>query len=398
MATRLQFVVGKGGVGKSTIAAATGAARARAGDRVLVLSLDEAHSLRDILDADPDVRDAGGAPQDSPGQAGVRRVDWAVPGSLEFCEVDTLALAAERWRALTGALPGGLPGPMGELLPEELTAVPGVQEFMALAETADRAAQGRWDRIVVDMPSSGAALRMLEAPAALSSYLERLWPRHRRLGHPPSSGRMLVAVGMAEQLDALSTRIADLLRDGTRTAATVVTENGSVAASETRRILTALGMSGVTVDQVVVNRAERAAPLYRCDGIAELHVPETAAEPVGRTALEQLADRLEEADADAVGPDDATREPTAGDGGAAVRRESGSGLDAVYLMMMAMPFAEPREVQVGRIGDDLLVGAGGVRRRVRLAPVLQRCTVLEAVVGDGALRIRFRPDPEVWPQ
>lgn len=412
--TRLQLVVGKGGVGKSTIAATAAAARARAGERVLVLSLDEAHSLRDVFAVD-------GPPQGSADGAGVRSVDWAAPGSLDFYEVDTLGLAAQRWRALTGALPGGLPGPMGDLLPEELTVVPGVQEFMGLAETADRAAEGRWDRIVVDLPASGAALRMLEAPSALSSYLERLWPRHRRLGRPPASGRALVAVGMAEQLDALSARIADLLRDRSRTSVTAVTGPGRVAASETRRILTALGLSGLAVDQVVVNRAERGAPLYRREGIQELHLPETAAEPVGPTALLQLAARLEEAvadedaaDEDAADEDaaadeqasadaasrtgDATQAPTVRDGGVAVFRESGSGVDAVYVMMVSMPFAEPRDVRVGRIGDDLLVRAGGVRRRVRLAPVLQRCTVREAAMGEGVLRIRFRPDPEEWPQ
>src|SRR5699024_3710261 len=148
--TRLQFVVGKGGVGKSTIAAATAVARARAGDRVLLLSLDEAHSLRDIFGAD-------GPPAASGTAAGIDPVEWGAPGTLDFCEVDSLGLAAQRWRALTGAIPGGLPAPMDGLLPEELTAVPGVQEFMALAEAADRAAEGRWDRIVVDCPSSGTA-------------------------------------------------------------------------------------------------------------------------------------------------------------------------------------------------------------------------------------------------
>src|SRR5699024_9460409 len=137
-------------------------------------------------------------------------------------------------------------------------------------------------------------------------------------------------------------------------------------------------------------------PFYSRGGVRELRVQEDADEPVGRAALERLADRLDAA-AGAGGADAGESAGAAAGGGVTVRRESGDGVGAVYVMMMAMPFAEAHALQVGRIGDDLLVTAGGVRRRVRLAPVLRRCTVREAEMGDGVLRIRFRPDPEVWP-
>ncbi|WP_182346950.1 ArsA family ATPase [Tomitella gaofuii] len=374
-------MVGKGGVGKSTIASASAVAAARAGERVLLVSLDEAHSLRDVFGAD---------------SAGVTGV--VGPGSLELREVDTLALAADRWGALTGSVLGPrIAETAGELLPEELTTVPGVQEFLGMAEVADLAGSGRWDRVVIDCPPTGAALRMLEVPTAMSAYLERLWPRHRRLGRIPSSARMLAAVGAAEQLESSASRIGALVGDGARSAVTVVTAPGRVAAAETRRVLTALGLAGPPVHSVVVNRsrgadgAEAEAEVY--DGLRVVRVPEVEDEPVGVAALVRLSAALGRA----AGPAGAATAASAGDSAPAtsVRLESGAGLDSVYTLSVRLPFAD--EVQAGRVGDDLVLTVDGVRRRVPLAPVLRRCTVQDAALGEGALRIRFRPDPEVWP-
>ncbi|WP_268968330.1 ArsA family ATPase [Tomitella gaofuii] len=374
-------MVGKGGVGKSTIASASAVAAARAGERVLLVSLDEAHSLRDVFGADS---------TDSAGVTGV-----VGPGSLELREVDTLALAADRWGALTGSVLGPrIAETAGELLPEELTTVPGVQEFLGMAEVADLAGSGRWDRVVIDCPPTGAALRMLEVPTALSAYLERLWPRHRRLGRIPSSARMLAAVGAAEQLESSVSRIGALVGDGARSAVTVVTAPGRVAAAETRRVLTALGLAGPPVHSVVVNRSRGVdgaeAEVY--DGLRVVRVPEVEDEPVGVAALVRLSAALGRA----AGPAAATASSVRDSAPAtSVCLESGAGLDSVYTLSVRLPFAD--EVQAGRVGDDLVLTVDCVRRRVPLAPVLRRCTVQDAALGEGALRIRFRPDPEVWP-
>ncbi|GAA4817935.1 ArsA family ATPase [Tomitella cavernea] len=375
-------------MGKSTIASASAVAAARAGERVLLVSLDEAHSLRDVFGAD--IADIA----DSADSADIAVTGAVGRGSLELREVDTLALAARRWGALTGsALGPRIAETAGELLPEELTAAPGVQEFLGMAEVADLAACGRWDRVVVDCPPTGAALRMLEIPSALSAYLERLWPRHRRLGRIPSSARMLAAVGAAEQLESSASRIGTLVGDGAHSAVTVVTAPGGVAAAETRRVLTALGLAGPPVHSVVVNRSRGADGAEAYDGLRVVRVPEAEDEPVGVAALARLSEALDRA-ADSAGP--ATATSARGSASATtVHLESGTGLDSVYTLSVRMPFAD--EVKAGRAGDDLVLTAGGVRRRVPLAPVLRRCTVQDATLGKGVLRIRFRPDPEVWP-
>ncbi|MGI9123813.1 MAG: ArsA family ATPase, partial [Mycobacterium sp.] len=81
-----------------------------------------------------------------------------------------------------------------------------------------------------------------------------------------------------------------------------------------------------------------------------------------------------------------------------VDRESGPGLDAVYRMRLELPPLDAGALDLGRAGDDLIIAVGGVRRRVKLAPVLRRCIVTGAALRGGELTVRFRPDPQVWPQ
>ena len=80
-----------------------------------------------------------------------------------------------------------------------------------------------------------------------------------------------------------------------------------------------------------------------------------------------------------------------------VDRESGSGLDAVYRLRLDLPQVDSAALSLGRVGDDLIIGVGGMRRRVRLASVLRRCIVTDAALRGTELTVRFRPNPEVWP-
>lgn len=383
---------------------------ARSGERVLAVSLDQAHSLGDVFGAGS----AGGVAEVPVG-----------PGAVEILELDTLALAGERWQELSRVAGlGGADADGDGLFGDELTVFPGVQELLGLAAVADRVDGGRFDRVVADCGPTADALRLLELPSAVSNYLERLWPRHRRLGRPPTTGRMYLAVGFAEQVDALSERLARLVQDRSRTAVTLVTDDRRVALAEARRGVTALALSGLAPQEIVVNRcrsgesSEAARELADAvDHAAVVPLPALDAEPIGTDALARVGDLLlagrgaGAAGAEASSPDRRGAErpgtgesqaPAAGDGSAAfdeaVVRESGTGLDAVYAMELALPLADPSQVTLGRVGDDLIVGAAGVRRRVRLAPVLRRCVVHEADFGGGRLRVRFTPDPEVWPR
>src|SRR6202030_2415424 len=100
-------------------------------------------------------------------------------------------LLAARWREIAGMLSDRFPeSDLGDIAPEELSALPGIQEVLGLHEVGELAASGRWDHVVVDCASTADALRMLTLPATFGLYLERAWPRHRRLaraGDAPGS-------------------------------------------------------------------------------------------------------------------------------------------------------------------------------------------------------------------
>jgi arsenite-transporting ATPase len=81
-----------------------------------------------------------------------------------------------------------------------------------------------------------------------------------------------------------------------------------------------------------------------------------------------------------------------------VDRESGTGLEAVYRLRIELPQVDPGSLTLGRVDDDLIIGSGGMRRRVRLASVLRRCIVSDAQLRGTELTVRFRPDRKVWPE
>ena len=122
--------------------------------------------------------------------------------------------------------------------------------------------------------------------------------------------------------------------------------------------------------------------------VALVMTPHLSGEPIGAKALGGLLDAARRRGGTAPpGP----LRPT-------VDLESGTGLGSIYRMRLALPQLDPSAVSLGRVDDDLIISAGGLRRRVRLASVLRRCIVLDAHLRGSELTVRFRPDPEVWPK
>jgi arsenite-transporting ATPase len=408
---RISLFVGKGGVGKSTLATATAVRDARGGLRVLIVSTDQAHSTGDVL----------GTTVTPTGERAPTRVladDADVGGGfLDALALDTLALLEVRWREVAGVLAGTLPeSDLGDVAAEELSALPGIQEVLGLHEVGDLAASGRWDHVVVDCASTADALRMLTLPATFGLYLERAWPRHRRLSLAEQAGSARTAE-LLERISIGMERLGSLLVDGSRVAAHLVLTPERVVAAEATRTLGSLALMGVTVDELIVNQiliqddsyeyrnlpehpafdwyteriSEQRAVLDELDAavgdVKLILVPHLPGEPIGPKALAELLDSARRRDGS----------PPPGPLRPLVDRESGSGLDAVYRLRLELPHVESGALTLGRVDDDLIIGAGGVRRRVRLASVLRRCIVMDAQLRGSELTVRFRPDPEVWP-
>ena len=412
--TRIGFFVGKGGVGKSTLAAATGVQAALNGERVLLVSTDQAHSLGDVLGVP--VEPGGGTEpvriltEEQGGDTG--------GGHLDAMALDTLVLLESTWRAAAPVLAARFPASdLDAIAPEELSAVPGIQEVLGLRSVADLAESGRWDYLVVDCASTADALRMLTLPAAFATYLERCWPRHRRLSAGAEDLRGAVTVAMVEAVHAGLEGLSELV-SGPRAGAHLVLTPERVVAAEAVRALGSLAVMGVAVSELIVNQvlfqddsyeyrnlpdhpafdwyaariSEQQSVLDElADVIGDLRLvltPHLAGEPIGAKALAQLLDEARRRDGAA--PPVPLRP--------VVDRESGSGLDAIYRLRLELPPLDTGSLNLGRAGDDLIIGVGGLRRRVRLAPVLRRCTVAGAALRGRELTVRFRPDPEVWPR
>lgn len=411
---RISLFVGKGGVGKSTLATATAVRDATAGQRVLVVSTDQAHSTGDVL----------GIALAPTGQRAPTRVLSSLDpgpadtgGILDALALDTLALLEARWVETAGPLAARFPeSDLGDVAPEELSALPGIQEVLGLHEVGELADSGQWDHVVVDCASTADALRMLTLPETFGLYLERAWPRHRRLSGSPDAATAAV-VALIERVDAGIRRLGALLTDGSRVSAHLVLTPERVVAAEASRTLGSLALMGVEVAEILVNQilvqddsfeyrnlpahpafdwyteriSEQQTVLNDLDAaigdVQLVLVPHVPGEPIGPKALGELIDAARRRDGS----------PPPGPLRPIVDRESGSGLEAVYRLRLELPQIDSADLSLGRVDDDLIIGVAGMRRRVRLASVLRRCIVMDAQLRGSELTVRFRPNPEVWP-
>jgi arsenite/tail-anchored protein-transporting ATPase len=398
------------------LAAATAVRDARAGQRVLLVSTDQAHSLGDVLGVvvlPTGRRDAVRVFADLETGAA-----YAGGGFLDALALDTLALLEAHWRTVVNTLGRRFSeSELGDIAPEELSALPGIQEVLGLHEVGELAAAGQWDHIVVDCASTADALRMLTLPATFALYVERGWPRHRRLS-AADDARSTAVVELLERISGSVEKLSALLTDGARVGAHLVLTAERVVAAEAVRTLGSLALMGVRVEELIVNQilvqddsyeyrnlpahpafdwyseriSEQRAVLDELDAaigdVALVLTPHLAGEPIGAKALAELLDSARRRDGSA--PPGPVRP--------VVDLESGSGLQSVYRLRLELPQIDSGALTLGRVGDDLIVGAGGMRRRVRLASVLRRCTVLDAHLRGSELTVRFRPDPEVWPR
>jgi arsenite-transporting ATPase len=394
---RVLLFTGKGGVGKTTAAAATAVRAAALGHKTLVVSTDAAHSLGDAfgtpLGPEPAELDAG----------------------LYAQQIDTQRAFERSWadiqRYLLAVLDAGGVEPLEAA---ELTVLPGADEVLALLEVRDQATSGRFDAVVVDCAPTAETLRLLALPEALRWYMDRVWPLERRIasalrpvlsrvaGVPMPGDAVFSAV---ERLQAELGGVHRLLTEPETTSVRLVLTPEAVVVAEARRTLTSLALYGYRVDGIVANRVISADDGPEADrwraGWARAHaamlaevdqsfaplpvrrVPYHPGEPIGVAALAALAgDLYGDDDPLACGPCAA---------GSTVERFGDR-----YVLTLALPFADRGDLTLGRRGDELIVTVGAHRRLVALPSALRRCTVDGARFTTGALRIEFLPDPDQW--
>ncbi|GAA2491596.1 ArsA family ATPase [Streptomyces gobitricini] len=371
---RTILVTGPGGAGCTTVAAATALGGARRGQRVLFLTGERAV---------PDGWFDGG---DRPV---VRRIDSGARFRDEFLAVQERATTA---LGLLGATP---------LAGEELTELPGSDRFALLSALREAAAED-WDLVVADMPPVLDAVAVLALPEQLRRYLRRLLPPERQaaralrpmlaqLAGVPMPAEWLY--GAVARKDAELAAVQAVIEDPATTVR-LVAEPGPAAARTLRTARAGLALYRLATEPAVANRmlpTESPDPWLaglaaqqqtHVKAMGEAHeLPHLGHEP--RTA-EDLT-RLEPPAAPPAPAPDWTVED---------RREP----DGVLVWRIALPGAAKPDLGLVRRGDELVLTTGPFRRVVPLPSALRRCTVSGAALDDGALSVRFVPDPDLWPR
>src|SRR5690348_6047882 len=243
---RILLFTGKGGVGKTTVSAATAVRCAEAGLRTIVCSTDPAHSLADAFDV---------SLGDQPTPISERLWGQQLNARLRF---------EEAWNDVRAYLVDVLDWAGADAVEaEELAVVPGLDEVFALADIKAFAASGDFDVVVVDCAPTAETIRLLSLPDVLGWYMDRVFDTQRRITRMarPMVARLtnLPVAGDAvfgairrfyERLDG----VRDLLADGAITSARLVVNPERMVVAEARRTYTYLAMFGYHVDAVVANR------------------------------------------------------------------------------------------------------------------------------------------------
>ncbi|MFJ3954350.1 ArsA family ATPase [Streptomyces sp. Je 1-4] len=398
---RIVLVTGSGGAGRTTLAAATALAGARRGERALLLTTGS--SAPETVLGTP-----LGADAPTPIAPGLhaRRIDPGDRFRQEFLAFQERAGAA---LDLLGAAP---------LDEDELTELPGSEDFALLHALRAEHASDDWDLVVVDMPSADETVRLLALPAQVRRYLRRLLPPERQAARAlrpvlaQLAGVPMPAQKLYDAAERWETELAAVQRtiDDPGTSVRLVTEAGPVAAATLRTLRAGLALHGRRTDGVVVNRllptgsadpflaalsgSQQTALKALREEFPDLpvhEVPHLGRDPQGVDELDELIGGPV-GEIGAAAPADGLPHPDPW------TVEDRLAADGILVWRVPLPGAERKGLGLVRRGDEIVVTVGRFRRIRTLPSALRRCTVSGAGLRDGALEIRFTPDPDLWPK
>ena len=388
--TRILLYTGKGGVGKTSIAAATALLCADRGLRKIVLSTDIAHSLADAFDVPL-------------GPEPTRVVE-----NLDGQEPDVYYNIARYWRTIQNYVADlfswhGL----DEVLAEEMSVLPGMDELGNLLWIADHVDQGKFDVIVVDAAPTGETLRLLSLPEASRWWVERIAPigkRVSRIGGPVLQRMLGVPMPKeevfkaAERLLRRLDRLHKLLADPEQSTVRVVLTLEKMSIAEAQRSFTYFHLFGYPSDLVVANRVlppdaggylaglrkiqQRYLPVVQQEfgPVPVRTVPMFDREMVGLERLREVGEAL-------FGDGDPAEILYRGRPYEVLREGDG------YVLKLELPFTSKEAVRLNRTGDELVLHVGAWRRSLMLPRVLLDAPTKGAKMDGQTLRIEFDAPP-----
>jgi arsenite/tail-anchored protein-transporting ATPase len=385
---RIMLYTGKGGVGKTSVAAATALACAERGLRTLVISTDAAHSLADSFDTT-----LAAEPRQLSSNLWGQEIDVYHQMDEYYGVVQGYLSKVLAWRGLD------------DVMASEMTAFPGMEELASLMVVEQHHDSGKYDVIIIDAAPTGETLRFLSFPDVASWWLEKIFPVGRKatqLLGPVMQPILNIPLPTEDVFDAVKegmTRLGHLrsiLTDPKTASIRLVVNPEKMVIKEAQRTYTYLGLYGYATDLVICNRVfpDDLNDSYFANwrGIQSRYlalieesfsplpirqIPMFSEEVVGVEMLKKMGKIL-------FGDDDPS---------AVFYKGTAQSIDKTtdgYLLKVPLPLASKDAIDLTRLGDELIVRIGNQRRNLTLPHVLLDCDVAAARLEDGQLQVTFK--------
>jgi len=385
---RVILFTGKGGVGKTTIAAATATRAAELGHRTLVISTDAAHSLGDSFD-----RQLSNSP-------------IKISGNLWAQEISILTEIAQNWKTIQEYMASFFRSTgVDDILAEEMAVLPGMDELFGLFHIHKANQSGKYDCLVVDCAPTGQTLRLLSFPEVARWWMQKIFPIERKvakslramkkrtiLSIPIPDDSVYVSIQkLFEDIGALS----DLLADPKTTSVRIVLNPEKIILEESQRAFTYLNLYSYPVDCIIANRilpnevkdsyfsGWRKTQTKYMDKVENVFSPLPVlrsklmrSEIVGYASLERLGKDL-------YGRDDPMKVFYEENPQRIIKEDDG------YAMVLKLPFAKKAHLEVLKNEDQLTIQIGNYRREVLLPGALALLKVGKATFKANELRVTF---------
>jgi arsenite-transporting ATPase len=390
---RTILYTGKGGVGKTSVAAATALKAARAGRKVLVMSTDPAHSLSDAFD-----EEVGPEPKEMATGLFAQEMDHGRMIEEHWAEIQEYMRTFFEWQGTNS------------LAAEELAMLPGMDELFGLLMVRRHHDAGRYDALIVDAAPTGETLRLLSLPDQLSWYVEKIFPIQRRAAKVirPFARRTRVDslpplpedsfFGALQRFYQAVVGVEDILTDAGRASVRLVANAEKMVIAEARRAYTYLNLYDYRVDAIIVNRLlpdEVSDPYFekwRRAQVSHLALIEESFSPVpifkarlfdremyGLEALAALAE-------DVFDDEDPLRVFFQGAAHDIVKSNGG------YEVVLNLPLVDKKDVDLSKKGTELLVRIGGYKRNILLPDSMVSLRAAGAKIEGDKLRVRLASD------
>jgi len=390
---RIIMFAGKGGVGKTSIAGATGMRAADAGYKTLIMSLDIAHSLSDIFSLDKGLMDKN------------KGIPFKIEDRLWIQELDIQEEIQRNWGDVHKYIASLFhTAGLNEILAEELAILPGMEEVSSLLHINRYVQEDDFDVIILDCAPTGESLRFISIPATLEWYIKKIFKIERRLvSYIRPVAKRFYDVPLPEDdyfkaLESLFVRLEgvdNILTDPTITTVRLVTNPEKIVLKETQRSFLYFSLYKMCIDAIVMNRILPGTikEVYFHDWkesqrryleLAEEYFSPVPIFPVLLFQNEPLGlERLKQFGEDIYGEQDPTEHFYT------ERPYEFSQKDGQFFIKIKLPFITKEEVELHRLPEEMVIRVGGFKRHILLPRHVSTYKDVTAKIDGTCLNIIF---------